>query len=147
MNSDFENRLHIVFECLTISRTTCACKIGSISSWMITVFRWIYFYTYLITELKIFAKLYQLTSFSPLRISVPGLCSSPSPSVTLDTVNRISPQTMLHNLNMLLKLDWYTWQNGGFILIWKRGATIIFEVFLLMETNLQKLLYEAANKE
>jgi hypothetical protein len=39
---------------------------------MITVFRWIYFYTYLITKLKKFAKLYQLTSFSPLRISVPG---------------------------------------------------------------------------
>ena len=46
-------------------------EMGSISSWMITVFRCIYFYTYLITELKKFAKLYQLTSFSPLRISVP----------------------------------------------------------------------------
>jgi hypothetical protein len=44
---------------------------GSISSWIITVFLWIYVYTYLITELKKFAKLYQLTSFSPLRISVP----------------------------------------------------------------------------
>jgi hypothetical protein len=58
---------------------------------MITVFRWIYFYTYLITELKKFAKLYQLTSFSALRISVPGLCSFPSPNVTLDTVVRDRP--------------------------------------------------------
>jgi hypothetical protein len=90
VNSDFEGRPHIVFECLTISRTTCACKIGSISSWMITVFRWINFYTYLITELKKFAKLYHLTSFSLLRISVSGLCSSPSPNVTLDTVMLVS---------------------------------------------------------
>ena len=57
VNSDFEDRHNIVFECLTISRTTCACKMSSISSWMIRVFHWIYFYTYLITELSEICKI------------------------------------------------------------------------------------------